>query len=108
LRACQTRLTPAPLGACYGPNQIRAAYGIQPLLNKGVTGAGRTIVIIDAYGSDTIVQDLAVFNSYFGLSTPTLNIGRPRRPSMSSGRTLSRPARRSISSRPSQTTTRTS
>ncbi len=77
LRACQTRLTPAPLGACYGPDQIRVAYGIQSLLNSGITGAGRTIVIIDAYGSNTIVSDLGQFNAYFGLPSATLNIIQP-------------------------------
>lgn len=80
LRSCQKRLTPAPLGACYGPDQIRVAYGIQPLLDKGITGAGRTIVIIDAYGSNTIGQDLALFDGYFGLPNPTFNIIQPDGP----------------------------
>src|SRR4051812_38877209 len=44
LRQCQLD------GVCQGPDQIRNAYGFQPLLDQGITGAGRTIVIIDAYG----------------------------------------------------------
>jgi subtilase family serine protease len=64
LRACQLA------GACQGPDQIRAAYGFDQLLNNGVNGAGRTIVIIDAYGSDTIQSDLASQDSYFGLPAP--------------------------------------
>ncbi|HYJ75284.1 MAG TPA: hypothetical protein VEV65_06765, partial [Kineosporiaceae bacterium] len=39
--ACQQRTT----NFCYGPDQIRAAYDIQPLLDRGITGKGRTIVI---------------------------------------------------------------
>jgi len=74
LRSCQKT------GICYGPDQIRQAYGFQSLLNKGVTGAGRTIVIIDAYGSDTIQQDLAGFNAYFGLPSSTLNVIYPDGP----------------------------
>lgn len=64
--SCQTTSPPG----CYGPDQIRAAYGIQPLLNRGLNGAGRTIVIIDAYGSSTISSDLALFDSRWGLPAP--------------------------------------
>ena len=39
---------------CYGPDAIRKAYGINGLINKGYTGKGRTIVIIDAFGSPTV------------------------------------------------------
>jgi len=63
---CQTT-NPA---ACYGPQQIRKAYAIQPLLNKGINGAGRTIVIIDAFQSPTIVHDLHLFDSHFGVPNP--------------------------------------
>ncbi len=62
---------------CYGPKQIRTAYSIQPLLNGGITGAGRTIVIVDAYQSPTIANDLHVFDTLFNLNDPTLNIIAP-------------------------------
>ncbi len=52
---------------CYGPDQMRAAYGTQALLNAGLTGAGKTIVIIDAYGSPTLGADISAFNSIWGL-----------------------------------------
>ena len=71
LRNCQKT------GVCYGPDQIRNAYGFQTLLNKGITGAGRTIVIIDAYGSDTLAADLATFDAYFGIPAPTVNVIYP-------------------------------
>src|SRR5579863_1263909 len=50
--ACQQ---PGASVRCYGPAQIRAAYNVQQLINRGVTGAGRTIVIIDAFQSPSIV-----------------------------------------------------
>ncbi len=62
---------------CYGPKQIRNAYNIQSVLNEGITGRGRTIVIIDAFQSPTIAHDLATFNAVFGLSNSTLNIIAP-------------------------------
>lgn len=70
---CQTT-TPA---GCYGPQQIRQAYEIQPLLDSGITGKGRTIVIVDAYQSPTIGSDLHTFDQLFGLNDPTLNIIAP-------------------------------
>ncbi len=58
---------------CYGPADIHAAYNIP----ADLTGAGQTIVIVDAYGSPTIRQDLATFDAAFGLPDPTLNIIYP-------------------------------
>lgn len=62
---------------CYGPNQIRAAYGVDKLAKLGLNGAGKTIVIIDAFQSPTISSDLTTFDSVFGLPDPTLNIIAP-------------------------------
>jgi subtilase family serine protease len=53
----------ATLGiACYDAAQLRKAYDLAPLYQRGITGAGRTIVIVDLYGSPTLVQDLRVFD----------------------------------------------
>jgi subtilase family serine protease len=68
---CQKRTAPNPAGWCYGPQQIQNAYDITPLLNQGITGAGHTIVIVDAFQSPTITQDLALFDTAFGLPAPT-------------------------------------
>jgi subtilase family serine protease len=59
---------------CYGPDQMRQAYGVQTLLDTGHDGTGRTIVIIDAYGSPTLQSDLDEFDSVWGLpaTTPTV------------------------------------
>jgi subtilase family serine protease len=68
--ACQTT-TPA---GCYAPAQIRAAYGIDKVR---ATGAGRSIVIVDAYSSPTIQHDLDTFNTLFGLPSAPLRIVAP-------------------------------
>jgi subtilase family serine protease len=48
---------------CYTPQELAAAYDIPAKL----TGAGQTIVIIDAFGDPTLGQDLATEESTFGL-----------------------------------------
>lgn len=55
---------------CYSPQEIRRAYGLDPLLARGDSGRGQTIVIIDSYGSPTVASDLARFDSDFGLPAP--------------------------------------
>ncbi len=62
---------------CYGPQQIRAAYNMQPLLAHGINGAGGTIVLVEAYQSPTIAHDLQEFDRLFGLSAARLNIIAP-------------------------------
>jgi len=71
--SCQIT-TPA---GCYGPAQVRAAYGVDKLAKFHLDGAGRTIVIIDAFQSPTISQDLATFNTLFGLPAAPLDIIAP-------------------------------
>lgn len=46
------------VGTCYSPQDIRNEYNVTPLLNRGIDGAGQTIVIFDAFGSPTIQNDL--------------------------------------------------
>jgi subtilase family serine protease len=73
---CQT---PAPGGIqCYGPDQIRVAYGIQPLLQHGITGVGRTIVIVDAFSPPDVRSELAAFDKAWGLGTADLRIVAPQ------------------------------
>jgi subtilase family serine protease len=52
---------------CYGPAQLRAAYDVP----AGVTGAGRTIVVIAGFQSTAVVADLAAFSGELGLPAPT-------------------------------------
>ena len=56
--------------ACYRPSQFQKAYNLGPLYRDGITGAGRTIVIVDAFGSPTIKDDLEVFDKTFGIPDP--------------------------------------
>ncbi len=55
---------------CYSPQEIRTAYGLNPVLKAGFTGKGQTIVIIDSFGDPTIQHDLQVFDAAFGLPAP--------------------------------------
>jgi subtilase family serine protease len=55
---------------CYEPSQIQQAYDLPSLYARGVTGRGRTIVIVDSFGSPTIRPDLAAFDQAFGLPAP--------------------------------------
>jgi subtilase family serine protease len=64
--------------ACYEPAQIQQAYNLPVLYAKGVNGQGATIVIVDSFGSPTIVNDLATFDGQFGLpAPPSFRIIRP-------------------------------
>jgi subtilase family serine protease len=63
---------------CYDPAQVQTAYNEPPLFNRGITGAGQTIVIVDSFGSPTIQSDLATFDAEFGLpAPPAFNIIQP-------------------------------
>jgi subtilase family serine protease len=65
----------AQLGiACYSPVQYRTAYNLNPLYKGGITGAGRTIVIVDSFGSPTIANDLHVFDQQWGFPDPDLQV----------------------------------
>jgi subtilase family serine protease len=55
---------------CYSPTQMQRAYGLTPLYRKGYDGRGRTIIIVDPYGSPTIGADLAYFDKKTGLPAP--------------------------------------
>ena len=61
---------------CYLPTQVEAAYNLPQLYSRGITGKGETIVIVDAYGSPTISDDLAQFDDYLGLGSPSFQIAK--------------------------------
>jgi subtilase family serine protease len=56
--------------ACYQGPQLQAAYNLGPLFRHGITGSRQTIVIVDSYGSPTIVRDLATYDAQYGLPAP--------------------------------------
>jgi subtilase family serine protease len=55
---------------CYQPFQLQKAYNLKPLFDRGFDGRGRTIVLVDSFGSPTIRNDLHVFDQTFGLPDP--------------------------------------
>jgi len=60
----------------YSPAEMQTAYDMNPLFAAGWDGTGQTIVITDAYGSDTIQQDAAVFSEVYGLPPVHLQVLR--------------------------------
>ena len=76
---CQVNLAPGE--NCYDPYQMRHAYNVDSLINAGFDGHGKTIVIIDAFQSPNIVQELNTFDTFYGL--PGLNVaGSPSNPNL--------------------------
>jgi subtilase family serine protease len=60
--------------SCYTPLQYYKAYNLGPLYKAGINGAGRTIVIVDSFGSPTVASDVKTFDAQFGLPGPNLKI----------------------------------
>jgi subtilase family serine protease len=52
---------------CFSATAFQNAYDLTPLYAAGFNGKGRTIAIIDSFGSATIANDLRVFNNAMGL-----------------------------------------
>lgn len=64
--------------ACYGPVQLEKAYNLPELYAQGDEGQGRTIVIVDSFGSPTAEKDLARFDRIFKLpAPPSFNVIQP-------------------------------
>jgi subtilase family serine protease len=73
---------------CFDPAAMSNSYNYASLLAAKKDGRGKTIAIVDSFGSDTIRNDLGVFDTAFGLQhmcgetpavacspgTPTFNI----------------------------------
>ena len=61
-------LGPPNLPPCgYDAPQVDQAYGLTSLYKEKLDGTGQTVVIVDAFGSDTITSDANVFASINGL-----------------------------------------
>jgi subtilase family serine protease len=73
-------LAPTQPPLCYAPKQFRMAYGIQPLLNRGIDGRGRTVVVLDpgvpslTLGATVIQQDLSQYESRFSIPVASLEV----------------------------------
>ena len=55
---------------CLGPAEFQKVYNLAPLTRAGLNGRGRTIVIVDSFGSPTIREDLKAFDAGFGIPDP--------------------------------------
>ena len=53
------------------------AYNVTPLLNDGKDGTGRTIVIVDAFGSPTMASDLRTLMPSWAFSDPNFSVITP-------------------------------
>lgn len=62
---------------CQTPHSMRVAYGMESLIEHGMTGRGQTVVDIVSFGSPTLQRDLDVFDRQFGLPPITLKILSP-------------------------------
>lgn len=60
--------------ACYSATQFRQAYGLNPLYRAGITGKGRTIVIVNPFGSPTVQHDLDVYSARFGMKSTHVDV----------------------------------
>ena len=68
-----------PPATCYTPRVFRTAYGIPPLLERGIDGRGQTVVMPEVAQQPTpdasdIRQDMARFDSLFGLPPARLRV----------------------------------
>ena len=82
---------PPHLPPCgYDAPQVDKAYGLIPLYKQGLDGTGQTVVIVDAFGSDTITNDANTFAQINGLPALTSSnfaIYYPTGPTSCSGNT---------------------
>jgi len=62
----------------YQPSEVQKAYKLDQLYAAGLDGTGQTIVIVDAFGSQTIAFDAGFFSDFYGLAPLNLQvIGTP-------------------------------
>jgi subtilase family serine protease len=69
------------LATCYTPQQLQAAYGVSPLLDRGVDGRGETVVFpelaesrLDPPQVTDLRQDMAAFDAMFRLPAARMRV----------------------------------
>jgi len=84
------------MATCYTPRQLEVAYGVQPLLRRGIDGRGETVVLPELAESQLapplvtdLRQDFADFDHLFHLQAPRLRFlstfAGPRHPWLAYG-----------------------
>jgi len=65
------------VATCYTPQQLEAAYGVQPLLQRGIDGSGETVVLPELAETQLnppqvtdLRQDFAAYDRLFRLPAP--------------------------------------
>ena len=68
------------MASCYTPRQLQAAYGVAPLLRRGIDGRGETVALPELAQSQLspavsdLRQDFAAFDRLFDLPAPRLHV----------------------------------
>jgi len=69
------------VATCYTPQQLEAAYGVQPLLRRGIDGRGETVVLPELAETQLnppvvtdLRQDFAAYDRLFHLPAPRLKV----------------------------------
>ena len=69
------------VATCYTPQQLQVAYGIKPLLDRGIDGQGETVVLPELAESQLnpplvtdMRQDMAAFDSLFQLPAARMRV----------------------------------
>jgi subtilase family serine protease len=69
------------LNICYTPQQLQVAYGVKPLLDRGITGRGQTVVLPELAESQLnpplvtdLRQDMTAYDSRFGLPAARMRV----------------------------------
>jgi subtilase family serine protease len=69
------------VATCYTPQQLEVAYGVQPLLRRGVDGRGETVVLPELAETQLnpplvtdLRQDFAAYDRLFHLPAPRLKV----------------------------------
>jgi subtilase family serine protease len=67
--------------SCYSPQAYQVAYGVAPLLRRGIDGRGQNVALLERAqapsshgGASDIRMDLAAFDKKFGLPRPRLHV----------------------------------
>ena len=65
---------------CYQPHQYYTAYDMKSLFASGINGSGKTIVIVDSFGSPTIQNDIKTFDDTYKLPPAHVTVIQPAGP----------------------------
>ena len=71
----------ASVATCYTPRQLEVAYGVQPLLQRGIDGRGETVVLPELAETQLnppqvtdLRQDFAAYDRLYRLPAPRLRV----------------------------------